>query len=136
MFLLDTCVVSEGTRPRPNEAVARWMAAQDTPKLFISAITAGELRYGVDRMPPGRESNRLHSWLEETLQKCFPGRILAFDHVIAALWGNLRAGYPNAEIADSQIAATALAHGLTLVTRNVKDFRFDGLSVINPWKEG
>lgn len=134
MFLLDTCVVSEGPKLKPNEGVARWMAAQDTPTLYISAVTAGELRYGVDRLPPGRESNRLHLWLEETLQKGFAGRILAFDHVIAALWGNLRAGYPNAEIANSQIAATAMVRGLTLVTRNVKDFKFEGLVVVNPWE--
>ena len=122
MFLLDTCVVSEGPRPRPNEDVANWLTERETTSLYISAVTAGELRYGVDRLPRGRESNRLHLWLEETLQKGFAGRVLAFDHVVAAHWGSLRAGYPNSEIADSQIAATAIVHGLTLVTRNEKDF--------------
>lgn len=135
MFLLDTCVVSEGPKPRRNEGVARWLAEQDTSTLYISAITAGELRYGVDRLAPGREANRLHDWLKETLQKGFAGRILAFDHVVADLWGNLRAGFPNAEVADSQIAATAMAHKLTLVTRNVKDFAFEGLAVFNPWSK-
>jgi len=133
MFLLDTCVVSEGPKPRRNEGVVRWLARQDTPTLYISAITAGELRYGVSRLPPGRESARLHDWLAETLEKGFAGRILVFDHQVADFWGKLRIGHPDAEIADSQIAATAMVHKLTLVTRNVKEFAFPGLAVFNPW---
>jgi toxin FitB len=134
MFLLDTCVVSEGPKPNASEHVARWMEGQDTASLYISAVTAGELRYGVDRLPPSRRADELHEWLERTLKTGFADRILPLDHVVAALWGNIRAGYPNAEVADSQIAATALVHGLTLVTRNVKDFEFEGLKVLNPWR--
>lgn len=135
MFLLDTCVVSEGPKREPDKHVDRWLSQWDTSELYISAITAGELCYGVDRMAPGREATRLRAWLRETLERGFGGRILAFDYAVAEVWGNLRAGYPNAEVADSQIAATAIAHHFTLVTRNVKHFAFDGLAVINPWQE-
>lgn len=135
MYLLDTCVVSEGPKPKRNPAVARWIEAQDTSTLYLSAITAGELRYGVARLGIGREANRLHTWLLETLERGFAGRILPFDQQIADRWGYLRADYPNAEIADSQIAATAIVHNLTLITRNVKDFAFDDLPVLNPWED-
>lgn len=135
MFLLDTCVISEGSKRDRDENVRRWLSEQDTPTLYISAITAGELRYGVDRRSPGRETTRLRGWLQETLQRGFEGRILAFDYAVAEVWGNLPVGYPNAEIADLQIAATALAHGMTLVTRNVKHFPFEGLAVFNPWQD-
>jgi toxin FitB len=134
MYLLDTCVVSEGPKPKRDPTVARWLEAQDTAALFISAITVGELRYGVARLGIGREANRLHVWLLETLSRGFAGRILSFDERVADRWGSLRAEYPNSEIADSQIAATAIVHDLTLVTRNVKDFAFDDLSIFNPWE--
>jgi predicted nucleic acid-binding protein len=134
MYLLDTCVVSEGPKLKRNPAVARWIEAQDTASLFISAVTAGELRYGVARLAAGREAMRLDEWLRETLEKGFAERILPFDERIADLWGHLRADNPNAEIADSQIAATALVHNLTLVTRNVKDFKFGNLPLVNPWE--
>ena len=134
MYLLDTCVVSEGPKSRRDPAVMRWIEAQDTASLFISAVTAGELRYGVALLGIGREAMRLDDWLRETLQRGFSGRILPFDERVADRWGFLRADYPNAEIADSQIAATAIVHNLTLVTRNVKHFDFDDLPLLNPWE--
>ena len=134
MYLLDTCVVSEGPKSKRDPAVVRWIEAQDTATLFISAVTAGELRYGVALLGIGREAMRLDDWLRETLQRGFAGRILPFDERVADRWGFLRADYPNAEIADSQIAATAIVHNLTLVTRNVKHFNFDDLPLLNPWE--
>lgn len=134
MYLLDTCVVSEGPKLKRNPAVARWIEAQDTASLYISAITAGELRYGVALRETGREAKRFDDWLRETLERGFAGRILPFDERVADRWGHLRADNPNAEIADSQIAATAIVHNFTLVTRNVKDFKFDNLPLVNPWE--
>jgi len=134
MFLLDTCVVSEGPKPTADKHVARWLHAQEGGDLFISAVTAGELRFGVERRSAGAKADRLRAWLEEALRRGFPGRIVPFDAKVADLWGYLRAAHPGAEVADSQIAATALVHGMTLVTRNVKDFAFQGLSVFNPWR--
>lgn len=134
MFLLDTCVLSEGVRPRPDAQVDRWFKAQDTDDLFISALTAGELRYGVDRLPVGVKREGLERWFTETILTGFAGRVLAFDLKTASQWAGLRARHPNAKTVDSQIAATAIAHGFTLVTRNIRDFAFAGLNIFNPWQ--
>lgn len=134
MFLLDTCVISEGSRPKPDGAVDRWFAAQKQTELYLSAISVGELLYGIDRLDLGRRKTRLRHWFEETVVVGFAGRVLSFDLGAALKWSSLRAKYPNAKTVDSQIAATALALGLTVVTRNARDFAFDGLSVANPWK--
>lgn len=134
MFLLDTCVLSEGIRPDPDAHVDVWFKAQDTNDLYISAMTAGELRFGVDRLPVGRKREGLEQWFTETVVVGFSGRVLAFDLKVASHWAGLRATHPNAKTVDSQIAAIAIAHGFTLVTRNVRDFAFEGLSVFNPWQ--
>lgn len=135
MFLLDTCVVSEGIRPAPDASVRAWWRAQENSTLFISAITAGELRFGVERLPSGRRAAELRAWLDGILGSGFSGRILPFDAAVAEIWGRTRVAHPSTEVADSQIAATALAHGMTVVTRNVRDFAFQGLSVFNPWRK-
>ncbi len=134
MFLLDTCVLSEATKMQPSTDVDAWLKQRPTVELFISAVTLGELRYGIDRMPQGVRRARLEIWFDETAHRGFPDRIISFDKDIALLWGRLRSLHPGAAIADSQIAATAFFHGLTLVTRNVRDFSFAGLSLFNPWQ--
>ena len=133
MYLLDTCVLSEGIRPQPDENVDRWFRAQDSDVLFVSAMSAGELRYGIDRLQAGRKREALGRWFAETIVIGFAGRILAFDLSAASHWARIRSSQPNVGTVDSQIAATAIANGFTLVTRNVKDFAFSGLSVFNPW---
>lgn len=135
MFLLDTCVLSEGIRPVPDVGVDSWFKAQDSSDLFISALTAGELRYGIDKLPQGRKREGLSRWLAETISLGFAGRILAFDLEAASCWARIRSVHPNAQTIDSQIGATAIAHGYTLVTRNVRDFAFEGLAVFNPWRK-
>jgi len=134
MFLLDTCVVSEGNKPQLDRAVDAWFAAQNQNELYLSAISVGELTYGTTRLSGGRKKAELQRWLDETVIVGFAGRILDFDQASAARWGMLRAEYPGAKTVDAQIAATALTFGLTFVTRNTKDFGFRGLAVLNPWK--
>ena len=134
MFLLDTCVVSEGVKAPPSDAVDAWWRAQDEGALYISAVTVGELSYGIERLPEGRRRAGLRQWLDRTLAEGFSGRIFSFDASIAFAWARLRAQYPNSSTVDSQIAATAIVHGLTIVTRNVRDFDFEGLAVFNPWR--
>lgn len=134
MFLLDTCVISEGRRPSPDREVDTWFAAQDQRELFLSAVSVGELFYGIDALDEGRKKNALKSWFDETVIVGFAGRVLNFGVEAAVRWSMLRSRYPGSKTVDAQIAATAMAHGMVLVTRNVKDFSFDGLAVLNPWK--
>ena len=118
----------------PAVAVDRWFAAQDQSRLYLSAISVGELAYGIDRLDGGRRKSQLNAWFEETVIVGFAGRVVNFDQSIALKWAKLRSKYPNAKTVDSQIAATALAFGLTVATRNTRDFAFAGLTVFNPWE--
>lgn len=135
MYLIDTCVLSEATRPAPDVGVDRWLKARDADELFTSAIAAGELRYGIERLPKGRRRDALERWYSETFLAGFASRVLSFDLASAECWAEIRAAHPAASTVGSQIAAMALAKRLVLVTRNVKDFAFAGLPVFNPWKD-
>lgn len=136
-FLLDTNVVSEWIKPRPNPSVIDWVAAVDEDRAYLSVITLTELRYGVERMPSGQRRKRLSDWLEEELPLRFEGRILAVDANIADLCGKMIAsseiGGRRLEAMDAFIAATAQCHRLTLVTRNIADFELVLKNILNPW---
>jgi toxin FitB len=137
-YLLDTNIVSEVMRPVPEARVTGWLRRQRPADLFLAAITLGEIVRGVQRLPPGSRRRRLEPWVAELLPRQFAGRILAFDQAVAVRWGELmgagdRAGRPRAA-ADAQVAATALHHGLTLVTRNVSDFEELIAAPLNPWE--
>ncbi len=134
MFVLDTCVLSEGMRPKPNPVVDAWFKRQAAGRLYISVLTVGEVWFGIDQLATGRERMRLERWFSETVVDGFADRILPFDFDVAFRWGSLRVEVPGAKIVDSQIAATALVHDFTLVTRNVTDFAYGGLSILNPWR--
>jgi predicted nucleic acid-binding protein len=136
-FLLDTNVVSEWVKSRPDRGVVAWLAAVDEDQVFISVVTLAELRYGIERMTAGSRRNRLAQWLQDDLPPRFDGRILSIDHIVADVWGkvvarNEAAGRPIGAM-DAFIAATAEAHGLILVTRNVSDFESSIKAMINPW---
>jgi predicted nucleic acid-binding protein len=137
-FLLDTNVHSELVRPAPDRRVKRWMAAQDPNRLFISVVSFGELRKGIALLAPGKRRTELEAWIATDLLNLFAGRILIMTKSIAENWGVLDArrqlaGRP-LDVPDGQIAATALEHDLTVVTRNVKDFDLLGVPVFNPWE--
>ena len=136
-FLLDTNVVSEWVKSRPDRSVVAWLAAVDEDQVFISVVTLAELRYGIERMAPSRRRNRLAQWLRDDLPLRFDGRVLSIDPIVAEAWGKVvarseAAGRPIGAT-DALIAATAEAHGLTLVTRNVPDFEASIKAIINPW---
>lgn len=136
-FLLDTNVISELTKLRPEPKVVTWIQATDESLLFLSVLTIGEIRKGISSLPSGNKRALLESWLGNQLAVRFTGRILEIDFEIAERWGLLSAqtkasGAPLAVI-DGLLAATALHHNLTFVTRNTNDVKLTGLSVFNPW---
>lgn len=137
-FLLDTNVPSELVRPQPEPKVKTWVAAQGLDTLFMSSVSFGELRKGIILRSPGKRRAELEAWIETDLSILFADRILPVTRVIAERWGVLEgerqlAGRP-LNVLDGMIAATALEHGLTLVTRNTKDFGGLGVTLLNPWE--
>jgi len=136
-FLLDTNVPSEVTRKTANERVLRWLQEFEKDS-FLSAITLGEIRTGVALTTDERKRGALDQWLREGIYGHFADRILPVTASIADRWGSIQAQRRKSGVSitapDGLIAATALEHGLTLVTRNVRDFAGLGLELINPWE--
>jgi predicted nucleic acid-binding protein len=139
-FLLDTNVISEWVKPRPDSHVIAWLAETDEDRTFLSVVSFAEIRLGIELLPDGRSRRRerLALWLAEELPTRFEGRILPIDRRIAETWSVLaargrRAGVTLGPI-DAFFAATAEAHGLTLVTRNIKDFATIGIPLLDPWQ--
>lgn len=136
-FLLDTNVVSEIAKPRPDQGVMDWLESVDQDRLFLSAISLAELRQGVERLDDGRRKSALDLWLRDDLPERFEGRLLSVDPAIADRWGRIvakarAAGRPMGAM-DAFLAATAEQHRLTLVTRNLSDFEITGVKLFNPW---
>lgn len=137
-WLLDTCVICEPTRKQPSARVLAWLDDQAEETLYLSVLSLGEIRKGIARLPAGAKRRRLERWLENDLAERFAGRILGIDAEMADLWGRLQAQAENRgnplPTLDSLLAATALARGLTVVTRNTSDFEATGAELINPWE--
>jgi hypothetical protein len=137
-FLLDTCTISEPLTRKPAASVLRWMDGVDRNETFLSVISVAEIIQGVAHQADEQKARRFDEWLNEELLPGFDGRILEVDLRVAERWGklrgaSLRVGRPLAMV-DSLLAATALAHGLRIVTRNTKDFESLGVDLLNPWK--
>jgi predicted nucleic acid-binding protein len=137
-FLLDTNILSETLRPVPNPNVVAWLKSQSKDIQIVSVVTIGELRRGTALLPQGAKRTTLEKFIEIEIPLWFGTRALPVTQGIAERWGVLDAmcqlrGTP-ANTADGMIAATALEHGLTVVTRNVKDFADLGVSILNPWE--
>jgi len=135
-YLLDTCVLSEVVKSAPNPYVLEWFRTRKPLEIHVSAMTLGELQRGVTRLPESRRKLDLTSWLQK-LEAGLEDRILAFDQAASKIWALITVqaeaqGRPMAAF-DSIIAATALAHQCTLVTRNVRDFVSANVEILNPW---
>jgi tRNA(fMet)-specific endonuclease VapC len=136
-YLLDTCVISELVAKKPNPKVVNWIDSIDPDSAYLSVITIGEIRKGIEKLPDSRRKTTLHSWLIEELMARFSGKILPIDAEVVLMWGQLIGslesdGKKMAAI-DSLIAATALYNHCSLVTRNEPDFKHTGIAIINPW---
>ena len=138
MYVLDTNVLSELMKPQPDHRVVAWVDARDNESLFLSAITIGELMRGVAKLPSGARRTATEAIINDALIPQFESRILPVTHQVMVTWATLtitceRAGRTLPAI-DSMIAATALHHRLTLVTRNTRDFDATSIPLLNPWE--
>ena len=137
-YLLDTNIVSELVKPTPNPQVVQWMRNQQAASLFLSVLTLMEIRQGINRMAQGQRRTQLSLWLENELPKRFLGRILPVDTIVADRCGQLCAHRLDVghamELADGLIVATSIVHQLTLVTRNMDDFKYLDVLLLNPWE--
>jgi len=138
-FLLDTNVISELVKPRPEASVTAWIEGTDESLLYLSVLTLGEIRRGIATLPQSRRRATLGAWLEKDLRARFEDRILVIDHEVADRWGLLTAAARNGGIVlpviDGLLAATALEHNLTLVTRDTGQIPSMGVAVFNPWEK-
>ena len=137
-FLLDTNVISELVKPRPEANVTTWIEATDESLLYLSVLTLGEIQRGIASLPQSRRRANLEAWLNKELRARFEGRILIVDQEVADRWGLLTATARNNGIVlpviDGLLAATALEHNLTLVTRDTGHIPSMGVAVFNPWQ--
>lgn len=136
-YLLDTNVISEWVKPKPDPKVVRWLATSDEDSLYLSILSFAEIWHGIERMSAGTRRDALQVWVEQDLVARFESRILAVDFAVAKAWGRLmtraaKAG-TNLGAVDGFFAATAEAHGFALVTRNAKHFDGLGVDLLNPW---
>ena len=138
-FLIDTNVLSEYNRlTGPDSGVKRWLEATPRSSQYVSVITLAEIQKGIELLAEGKRRAQLEQWLRQGLEAWFSGRVLSVDREVAGRWASLvaqgvRTGRPLPTV-DSLIAATALAHGFTIVTRNVRDFEAAGVATLNPWE--
>jgi tRNA(fMet)-specific endonuclease VapC len=136
-YILDTNVIAELVTSQPDPNVTRWIEGVDPQTVYLSVITVGELKKGVEKIPDSRRKTVLEAWLVKDLLVRFQDHLLPIDTSVMLTWGLLVArleaiGKPMPAI-DSLIAATTLRSGCTLATRNVGDFEHAGISLLNPW---
>ncbi len=136
-YLIDTCCISELVKKKPNPNVVRWFADRDEFSMYLSVITFGELRKGIEKLPDSKKKKELSRWVKEDLSQRFKNRVLSIEMEEVNKWGEILAaaemnGKPLPAI-DSLIAATAQVHDLSVVTRNTQDMEGSGVEVINPW---
>ena len=136
-YLLDTCVVSELIKPQPAPQVVQWLASIPEDRLFLSALTLGEIQKGISRLDEGKRKEMLSRWLDVDLRERFKDRILVLDADVFVEWGRL-CGVTEKKgrllpVLDALMAAAAIVHHMTLVTRNEDDVRVAGVLLFNPW---
>ena len=137
-YLLDTNVISELVKPAPDANVVAWVRATEETCLYLSVLSFGEIRRGIELLPEGLRRERLRRWLEIELTDRFEGRVLGIDRRVAEIWGVIMARGAEASrrlpSIDTLIAATAERHGMVVVTRNLRDFAYALVASVSPWE--
>ena len=138
-YLLDTCVISEVIKQKPNRKVALWLQEQEETNLYLSVLTFGEIEKGIEQSVNEEKKKRLRLWVEEDLKQRFEGRILPIDMRVASRWGEVQGkseiiGRPLPAI-DGLIAVTGLVNNCVVVTRNVTDMQESPVELFDPWSE-
>ena len=138
-YLLDTCVISELVKQKPNKNVIKWISNINEDSLFLSVFTFAELHKGVEKLTVSKKKKELQNWININLMQRFEGKIIDFDITVATIWGaKIAEAEKNGVIPplmDSLIAISALAYNLTMVTRNIKDMQNCGVTLLNPWNK-
>ncbi len=137
-YLLDTCVISELFKTKPNKNVINWVISNEEQDFYLSTLTFGEIHKGIEKQLSISRKIKLHQWVEHDLKERFKNRILPIDIDVAMIWGQIQVkaeldGNPMPAI-DSLIAATGLTHDLIIVTRNISDMKQSGVPLLNPWE--
>ncbi len=136
-YLLDTCLVSELIKRKPEPRVVEWVRQHPEERLYLSVLTLGELQKGIARLQDRKRAKKLQSWLDDDLLERFAGRILDVTPGVARIWGQIQgkaeARGRTMQVVDSLIAATALDLGASVVTRNVEDLEASSVEIVNPW---
>lgn len=136
-YLLDTCVISELVKPKPEPAVLAWIGSQPEERLFLSVLTLGEIEKGIAKLQDPKRVLKLQEWLEE-LQNRFEGRWLEVTREVARRWGRIQGESEKlgrqTPVIDGLLAASALSYDCWFVTRNVQDVATSGVKIVNPWE--
>jgi len=136
-YLLDTNILSDMTKLRPNKGIFEWFSNTSEKNMYISVMSIGEIVYGIEKLPDGTKKANLSDWLEVVIYDGFDGRILDINTNVMTIWGEMWAKFHRSlQIQDTLIAATAITYDMTIVTRNVKDFiDIAYVNVLNPWTD-
>jgi predicted nucleic acid-binding protein len=136
-YLLDTCLILELAKSEPHKKVFDWVLSENETSFYLSVLTFGELHKGVEKLSKSNKKEALRIWIEDELKKRFQNRVIGIDMRVSVIWGKIQCiadkrGKPMPAV-DSLIAATGIAHDLTVVTRNVTDMEHSGVRLLNPW---
>lgn len=136
-YLLDTCIISELIKSKPNISVVQWLNSIDEQNIYLSVLTIGEIQKGIEKLPASKRKEKLQIWLNTDLQQRFNGRIIDINNEIALCWGKIQGKAEQTgkkmSVIDSLIASTSIIFNCTVVTRNTKDIENSGCDFINPW---
>ncbi len=137
-YLIDTCIISELIKAKPSKKVVEWVSSESEENFYLSVLTIGEIQKGISKLADSKRKEKLQSWIAIDLKDRFAGRLLDIDLEVAQKWGEIQGSAERQGLVmpaiDALIAATAICHGLIVVTRNIQDMQHSGARLYNPWE--